>query len=51
VVEENQLGIASPAYEPGPYSRRQESGVIQFIDWYARAMQRSMTGRNLIAAE
>ncbi len=51
VVEENQLGIASPAYEPGPYSRRQESGVIQFIDWYARAMQGRLAGRGLIAAE
>ncbi|MBK0399711.1 aromatic ring-hydroxylating dioxygenase subunit alpha [Limibaculum sp. M0105] len=51
VVEENQLGINSPAYEPGPYSVRQESGVIQFIDWYARTMQKALTGRIAIAAE
>ncbi|WP_343080596.1 aromatic ring-hydroxylating dioxygenase subunit alpha [Ostreiculturibacter nitratireducens] len=51
VVEENQLGINTPAYEPGPYSARQESGVIQFIDWYTKAMQKALTGRNLIAAE
>ena len=38
VVEENQFGINSPAYEPGPYSARQESGVIQFVDWYVRTM-------------
>lgn len=38
VVEENQFGINSPAYEPGPYSVRQESGVIQFVDWYVRTM-------------
>ncbi|RID91171.1 aromatic ring-hydroxylating dioxygenase subunit alpha [Gemmobacter lutimaris] len=38
VVEENQIGVTSPAYEPGPYSAKQESGVIQFVDWYVRAM-------------
>ena len=36
IVEENQRGIRSPAYVPGPYSAVQESGVIQFVDWYAR---------------
>jgi Rieske 2Fe-2S family protein len=51
VVEENQIGIASPAYRPGPYSARQESGVIQFIEWYARTMVRSITGKALLAAE
>jgi phenylpropionate dioxygenase-like ring-hydroxylating dioxygenase large terminal subunit len=50
VVEENQIGITSPAYRPGPYSPSQESGVIQFIDWYAGAMTRSMTGQRLMAA-
>ncbi|WP_370225996.1 aromatic ring-hydroxylating oxygenase subunit alpha [Pararhodobacter marinus] len=34
VVEDNQRGINSPAYEPGPYSPIQESGVRQFVDWY-----------------
>ena len=42
VVEENQFGINSPAYEPGPYSARQESGVIQFVDWYVRTMMRNL---------
>ncbi len=51
VVEENQKGVNSPAYEPGPYSRVQESGVIQFVDWYARTMQRRLTGRRMMAAE
>jgi Rieske 2Fe-2S family protein len=52
IVEENQRGIRSPAYEPGPYSIEQESGVIQFVEWYARVMLRRMTGRaGLIAAE
>ena len=44
IVEENQKGIDSPAYVPGPYSQHQESGVIQFIDWYANTMQKRLTG-------
>ena len=52
IVEENQIGINSPAYEPGPYSRRQESGVIQFIDWYARTLgDRLLSRRRMMAAE
>ena len=51
VVEQNQLGINSPAYEPGPYSDLQESGVIQFVDWYADTLTRRLTGRGMIAAE
>jgi len=34
IVEDNQKGILSPAYEPGPYSLAHEGGVIQFIKWY-----------------
>ena len=44
VVEENQIGIRSPAYEPGPYSPVQEGGVAQFVDWYCRTMQRNLGG-------
>lgn len=51
IVEENQIGINSPAYEPGPYSPVQESGVIQFIDWYARTLEAGLIGRFRIAAE
>ncbi|MBU6266758.1 MAG: aromatic ring-hydroxylating dioxygenase subunit alpha [Sphingomonadales bacterium] len=40
IVEGNQAGIASPAYSPGPYSPGQESGVVQFVEWYADAMER-----------
>ena len=50
VVEENQFGINSPAYEPGPYSAKQESGVIQFVDWYVRTLQQA-TGPRAVAAE
>ncbi|KIC44808.1 Rieske (2Fe-2S) protein [Ruegeria sp. ANG-S4] len=38
VVEDNQLGINSPAYVPGPYSGIQEAGVMQFVDWYCRIL-------------
>ncbi|WP_136683717.1 aromatic ring-hydroxylating oxygenase subunit alpha [Falsirhodobacter xinxiangensis] len=51
VVEENQKGILSPAYEPGPYSKLQEEGVIQFIDWYANTMTDRLTPRTAMAAE
>nr|WP_241769075.1 RHO alpha subunit C-terminal catalytic domain-containing protein [Sphingomonas melonis] len=39
IVEENAVGIRSPAYEPGPYSPLHEGGVIQFVDWYTRAIE------------
>lgn len=51
VVEENQKGILSPAYEPGPYSPQQESGVAQFIDWYSATMERHLTPAQPMAAE
>ncbi|TVQ54124.1 MAG: aromatic ring-hydroxylating dioxygenase subunit alpha [Rhodobacteraceae bacterium] len=53
VVENNQRGILSPAYEPGPYSPIHEAGLIQFVDWYAQAMTRALSGAgaDAIAAE
>ncbi len=51
VVENNQEGILSPAYRPGPYSSVQESGVIQFVDWYIDTLGRSLGDRALVAAE
>lgn len=50
VVEDNQAGILSPAYEPGPYSALQESGVIQFTDWYCDTLGTRLTPA-LMAAE
>lgn len=50
VVENNQIGINSPAYEPGPYSPLQESGVSQFVDWYCTTLGHRL-GPALIAAE
>lgn len=40
VVAETHRGVSSPAFRPGPYSMKQESGVLQFVDWYAGAMLR-----------
>ena len=51
VVEENQKGILSPAYEPGPYSSIQEEGVVQFIDWYAGTMIDRLSPTPAMAAE
>ena len=42
IIEENQLGVASPAFEPGPYNAMHEGGVIQFVDWYAATMERAL---------
>jgi Rieske 2Fe-2S family protein len=42
IVEENQRGVNSPAFEPGPYAPTHESGVVQFVDWYCGAMERSL---------
>ena len=51
VVEENQKGILSPAYEPGPYSTIQEEGVIQFVDWYCKTMTARTAPKPALAAE
>ena len=51
MVEENQKGILSPAYEPGPYSPNQEEGVIHFVDWYVRTMRDRLSPRPAMAAE
>ena len=49
VVEDNQNGINSPAYEPGPYSERHEGGVIQFINWYLNKLQAHAVPTTLVA--
>ena len=44
IVEDNQIGCSSPAFEPGPYSPIHEAGVIEFVDWYVGALKRSLSG-------
>ena len=39
LAENNQLGINSPAYRPGPLSPSMEYGVVAFLDWYIAAMR------------
>ena len=39
LAENNQAGINSKAYEPGPYSPTIEFGVQNFIDWYTGEMR------------
>ncbi|MDI9408546.1 MAG: aromatic ring-hydroxylating dioxygenase subunit alpha [Candidatus Pacebacteria bacterium] len=39
IIQDNAAGIMSPAYKPGPYSVEQESGCIQFVDWYSDTMK------------
>lgn len=34
LVENNQRGVNSVGYTPGPYSESDESYVLRFIDWY-----------------
>ena len=36
LVENNQLGVDSPGYRPGPYSPDAEALAIRFVDWYCR---------------
>jgi Rieske 2Fe-2S family protein len=42
IVAENQIGVSSPTYDPGPYSAAHESGVSQFLDWYVSRLQTRM---------
>ncbi|KZB70748.1 MULTISPECIES: aromatic ring-hydroxylating dioxygenase subunit alpha [Thalassospira] len=51
VVENNQRGIATPAYKVGPYSESQEAGVAQFGNWYAKTLSDRLTQTRLVAAE
>jgi len=51
VVENNQRGIATPAYKVGPYSEIHEAGVAQFGNWYAKTLSDRLTQTRLVAAE
>ncbi len=42
LVEENQRGVTSPAYEPGPYMAS-EGGVDQFVTWYCETLSQRLT--------
>lgn len=40
--EENQRGINSVGYQPGPYSKTYEFGVINFLDWYSDTVLKNL---------
>ncbi|WP_110642802.1 aromatic ring-hydroxylating dioxygenase subunit alpha [Salinicola sp. CPA57] len=42
LAEENQLGINSRAYQPGPYSKTYEFGVIDFVNWYSETLRANL---------
>lgn len=45
LAENNQRGINSMAYQPGPYSETYEFGVVSFINWYRQAFQQNVAGQ------
>jgi Rieske 2Fe-2S family protein len=42
LVENNQQGVNSLGYEPGPYCEEAEALVMRFTDWYCRAAERAL---------
>lgn len=38
LTEHNQEGVNSAGYQPGPYSKETEQGVIKFVEWYCSTM-------------
>ncbi|HVS75893.1 MAG TPA: aromatic ring-hydroxylating dioxygenase subunit alpha [Steroidobacteraceae bacterium] len=44
LAENNQRGVESLAYLPGPYSQTSEQLVLRFSDWYCGAVERYLRG-------
>lgn len=44
--ENNQRGVESLGYAPGPYSQTSEQLVLRFADWYCGAAERYLTSLN-----
>jgi Rieske 2Fe-2S family protein len=42
LVENNECGVNSIGYVPGPYSHEAESLVMRFTDWYCRQAERAL---------
>jgi glycine betaine catabolism A len=38
ICEDQQLGVSSSRYVPGPYAKNLEANVAHFVDWYLREM-------------
>ena len=43
LVENNQRGVDSAGFEPGPYSPVSERTLIEFTDWYVSQARRALT--------
>lgn len=43
LAENNQRGVNSLAYQPGPYSETYEFGVINFVNWYCKEVLANST--------
>jgi Rieske 2Fe-2S family protein len=50
LVENNQRGVNSAGYSPGPYSPDAETLVMRFVDWYCRAALRHIEAERVAAA-
>jgi Rieske 2Fe-2S family protein len=50
LAENNQAGINSRAYQPGPYSQTIEFGVQNFVDWYTGQMQEMEAPQQAVSA-
>jgi glycine betaine catabolism A len=51
IVHENQIGMNSPSYEPGPFAAPQEGGVSQFVDWYCSRLQQRLAAQPASSVE
>jgi len=43
-AENNQRGVLSPGYTPGPYSAEAESLTLRFVDWYCATAKAYLDG-------
>jgi len=51
IVHENQIGMNSPSYEPGPFSDVHEDGVSQFLDWYCNRLEARLATQARLAVQ
>jgi glycine betaine catabolism A len=47
IVQENQVGMNYPDYQPGPLSPVTENGVRQFVDWYCSRLEQRLSTEEL----
>jgi Rieske 2Fe-2S family protein len=47
LAENNQRGVNSPGYRPGPYSEEAEAHVLDFVNWYCDMARSHLDPRGL----